>query len=95
MKLKRCPMVLQNRPGSSVAIRAFTEFDISILVKNFAGVNWPKPLSTFETYLQEQKLNKRVVWTALHNDEFADQNKSIPEIMDFTVLPVMRNKCIG
>ncbi|WP_341808391.1 GNAT family N-acetyltransferase [Wolbachia endosymbiont (group E) of Neria commutata] len=58
--------------------------------------------------MQEQKLGERVVWTASHNDEFAGyvtlkwcseykpfQNKSIPEIMDFNVLPVMRNKGIG
>ncbi|MDN5248442.1 MAG: GNAT family N-acetyltransferase [Wolbachia endosymbiont of Tyrophagus putrescentiae] len=99
---------IRMRSGHSIAIREFTKFDIQIIVTNFAEANWLKPASTFEAYLQEQKLGERIVWVAFYNNEFAGyitlkwkssypsfKNQNIPEVMDFNILPSMRNKGIG
>jgi GNAT superfamily N-acetyltransferase len=106
--VKSLNQIHQDKPGNDIKIRAFTEYDTSILFTSFVEANWPKPLSTFEIYLQEQKLGKRIVWIASYNNEFAGyvtlkwrseyepfQDRGIPEIMDLNVLPLMRNRGIG
>ena len=41
------------------SIRPFSAADIPDIVDAFKKANWPKPASTFETYLREQRLNAR------------------------------------
>ncbi|WP_375316219.1 GNAT family N-acetyltransferase [Wolbachia endosymbiont (group A) of Colletes cunicularius] len=106
--VKNLNQIHQDKSGNNIEIKAFTEYDTSILFTSFAEANWPKSLSTFETYLQEQKFGERIVWTAFCNNEFAGyvtlkwcseykpfQGKSTPEVMDLNVLPLMRNRGIG
>jgi GNAT superfamily N-acetyltransferase len=94
--------------NQAISIRSFIAEDIPLLVSNFAKHNWPKPQSTFETYLHEQENNERMVWLAFYEGEFAGyitlkwcsyypsfKNQNIPEIMDLNVLPPYRNKGIG
>ena len=70
--------------------------------------NWPKPLSLFETYCNEQQKNQREIWIALegenpigyvtlkwHSDYKVFQDKNIPEINDLNVLPNYRKRGIG
>lgn len=91
-----------------VKIRLLAESDVQEVVANFKRNNWPKPPSTFETYLKEQGLGERIAWIAFYQNEFAGyitlkwcseyrpfQDKNIPEIIDFNVLPNMRCRGIG
>jgi len=70
--------------------------------------NWPKPASLFERYLKEQETNERIIWLSFLEDKFAGYitlkwkskypsflRRNIPEINDFNVLPLYRNKGIG
>lgn len=82
-------------------IRLMTDQDIPEIVKNFAQENWPKPATTFEGFLSEQQQDKRLVWIAHVDAQFAwyvtlnwkskyklfCENK-IPEIMDLNILPI-------
>lgn len=94
--------------SGSMNIRPFTETDISTIVTYFVKHNWPKPRSTFETYLNEQEIDQRLMWMAFYENEFAGyvtlkwnshyqsfQAQNIPEIMDLNVLPPYRNKGVG
>ena len=78
------------------------------IVESFHLANWPKPASLFENYLKEQNENERLIWVALSENHIAGyitlkwhsayptfQKQSIPEIMDFNVLPNFRNQGIG
>lgn len=91
-----------------ISIRLFIETDIPIIVSHFADHQWPKPRSTFDNYLSEQKTGDRLVWVAYYDDQFAGyitlkwqsqyesfREKSIPEIMDLNVLPPFRRKGIA
>lgn len=53
-----------------LTIRPLTQSDISIIVSQFSQHNWPKPGSTFETYLKEQHAQDRLVWVAYDKDQF-------------------------
>lgn len=94
--------------NEDLAIRLLSIADIPIIVNSFQEANWPKPTSLFEEYLKEQESNKRLVWVAYFKDEFAGYitlkfqskyqpflEKNIPEINDFNVLSLHRNKGIG
>ncbi len=93
---------------SSISIRKLKKTDIPMIVEHFAAHHWPKPTSTFEKYLDDQRSGSRHVWLAFDDDQFAGYvtlaNKSLyppfkknhtPEIMDLNVLPPFRNKGIG
>lgn len=93
---------------SLITIHTLTSKDITTIVKQFAAHDWPKPASTFEKYLSEQQSNKRHIWLAFYEKQFAGyvtltwqslyepfRQKHIPEIMDLNVLPPYRNKGIG
>lgn len=94
--------------SSSISIRKLKKTDIPMIVERFAAHHWPKPTSTFEKYLDDQREGTRHVWLAFNDDQFAGYvtlaNKSLyppfkknhtPEIMDLNVLPPFRNKGIG
>ncbi|MHA1558360.1 MAG: GNAT family N-acetyltransferase [Alphaproteobacteria bacterium] len=89
-------------------IRQLTENDIQQIVDNFNKCNWGKSVSTFESYLNEQKIGERVVWVAFYKNQFAGyatlkwrsgykffKDKNIPEINDLNVLPNMRFNGVG
>lgn len=93
---------------SNIEITIFEESNIVNLVDVFAKANWPKPVSLFKQYLEEQKAGERRVWLAYLDKQiagyctlsfkskykpFADSN--IPEIMDLNVLPKFRNLGVG
>ncbi len=91
-----------------LTIRPLTQSDISIIVSQFSQHNWPKPGSTFETYLKEQHAQDRLVWVAYDKDQFVGyatlkwqskyepfRIKNIPEIMDLNVLPPFQGQGIG
>ena len=45
-----------------ISVRFLEKNDISIIVSQFAQYNWPKPISTFETYLDQQQARERIIW---------------------------------
>jgi ribosomal protein S18 acetylase RimI-like enzyme len=94
--------------SSNISIRKIATHDIQTIVEAFKSANLPKPAAIFETYLQEQASDARLVWVAYVNDEFAGYatlkwqsqyqpfaHDSIPEIMDLNVLPSFRKAGIA
>jgi len=92
----------------AISIRPFGDKDITLILTHFKKHHWEKLKSTFDNYLQEQNTNKRLVWLAFYNNEFAGyvtikwessyssfNKEAIPEIMDLNVLPPYRNKGIA
>lgn len=88
----------------NVSIKPFTESHIPVIVEAFARHNWPKPRATFEGYLKDQNEERRVVWIAHKDGQFAGyvtllweslygpfRDSHIPEIVDLNVLPPFRN----
>lgn len=93
---------------SRIIIKQMAESDISVVASKFAEVNWLKPASTFELYLQEQRLGTRLIWIAHLDNQFAGYvtlkwqsqyerfaTAKIPEIMDLNVLPSFRKFGVG
>lgn len=91
-----------------ISIRKLEKLDIPLIVECFAAHHWPKPISTFDKYLQEQQEGIRQMWLAFDEAQFAGyvtltreslyqpfRKNQIPEIMDLNVLPPFRNKGIG
>lgn len=94
--------------SSNISIRKLNSSDIPIITDAFGQVNWLKPASIFEKYLQEQLTGARLVWVAHVNNQFAGyvtlkwQSQyepfsihHIPEIMDLNVLPAFRKTGVG
>lgn len=92
----------------TITIRPIEKTDIPVMVQAFELANWPKPTKTFEQYLHEQTDNKRVIWLAFQNHQFAGYvtlkwqshyepflKQNIPEIMDLNVLPKFQKQGIG
>lgn len=92
----------------AIKIRAICESDIPMIVREFARHQWPKPVSTFETYCKEQCQQERLTWLAFYQDNFAGyvtlkwssfyqpfSKLKTPEIMDLNVLPPYQKKGIG
>ena len=89
-------------------IRLLEEKDISEIAKAFQELGWDKPASLYERYLKEQSMGLRDVFIAFVEEEFAGylticwqssyepfRSESIPEIVDFNVLPKFRRQGIG
>jgi GNAT superfamily N-acetyltransferase len=89
-------------------LKTLDSFDIPILVEAFEKANWPKPASIFETYLQEQLIDSRLMWVAHVSNKLAGYVTlkwhsqyepfaiaKIPEIIDLNVLPPFRKRGIG
>lgn len=79
---------------------------IPLLATAFAS--WPKPITVFEQYLEEQSCGEREVWVALKDNHVAGyvtlkrhsaypafRAKNIPEINDLNVLSDYRNQGVG
>lgn len=92
----------------NLSIRELEEKDITLIVDAFKAANWDKPTSLFQKYFNEVTSNKRNVWLAFTQGEFAgyitlNWNSSyeyfkashIPEIMDLNVMPSYRKIGIG
>ncbi len=91
-----------------ISIRFLKKNDISSIASQFAQHNWPKPISTFQTYLDQQQAKERIIWVGCYNDNFAGYVtlkwqshyepflcQNIPEIMDLNVLPPYQKQGIG
>lgn len=82
--------------------------DIAEIADAFAKLGWNKPASQYEAYLQEQEAGERVTiiarWDGIfvgyvnvvwHSHYAPFAAASIPEIVDFNVLPEWRKRGIG
>ena len=91
-----------------VLIRPLQHGDIPGIAEAFEQLGWNKPASQYEQYLIEQELELRDVYIAFIANEFAGylticwnsdyepfRKESIPEIVDFNVLPKFRRLGIG
>lgn len=92
-----------------LTIRLLRPADIQPITDAFNEIGWNKPVSQYEMYLREQEAGRRVVLVALEDGRFAGylticwqsphykpfQEKGIPEIVDFNVLPHFRRMGIG
>ena len=99
---------MEKRYQNKLTLDKLKSSDISIIVNAFQQANWPKPASIFEQYLNEQQMQKRVVWVAYVDKTVAGYitlnwnsqytsfaNAGIPEIMDLNVLPSFRKAGIA
>jgi ribosomal protein S18 acetylase RimI-like enzyme len=89
-------------------IRLLERGDISEIAEAFRVLGWNKPASQYERYLSQQEVGVRDVYVAFVDDQFAGYLticwessykpflvNSIPEIVDFNVLPEFRRMGIG
>lgn len=89
-------------------IRLLEHEDIPLIARAFDELGWRKPASQYEQYLLEQKLDRRNVYVAFVDGQFAGYltvcwvstygpfySADIPEIVDFNVLPAFRRQGIG
>ena len=89
-------------------IRLLERRDIPEIVQAFREIGWNKPASQYERYLSQQEVGVRNVYVAFAEEQFAGYLticwessykpffiKSIPEIVDFNVLPKFRRLGIG
>lgn len=89
-------------------IRLLERKDIPAIAQAFQQLSWNKPASQYERYFAQQEVGVRDVYVAFVEGEFAGYLticwessyqpffvKSIPEIVDFNVLPKFRRMGIG
>lgn len=89
-------------------IRLLERNDIPAIASAFRELGWNKPASQYERYLAQQELGVRDVYLAFVDEQFAGYLticwessyrpflvNSIPEIVDFNVLPKFRRMRIG
>jgi ribosomal protein S18 acetylase RimI-like enzyme len=89
-------------------IRPLESKDIPEIAGAFRNLGWNKPASQYERYLRQQELGVRHVHIALVEGQFAGYLtvcwessyqpffiQSIPEIVDFNVLPAFRRMGMG
>ena len=89
-------------------IRRLKSRDIPEIAQAFRELGWNKPASQYERYLSQQEVGVRNVYVAIVERQFAGYLticwessyepffiKSIPEIVDFNVLPRFRRMGIG
>lgn len=89
-------------------IRLLQERDIGEIASAFVELGWDKPASQYERYLAEQARGERVMLVSFREDNFAGyltivwqsgyqpfRMASIPEVVDFNVLPHWRRQGIG
>jgi ribosomal protein S18 acetylase RimI-like enzyme len=91
-----------------VTIELLNESDIQPIAAAFAELDWDKPAAQYQRYLQEQQAGLRVVLVATVEGVFVGYvtivwgsgyppflAATIPEIVDFNVLPRFRRLGIG
>ena len=89
-------------------IRPLESNDIAVIAEAFRELGWNKPASQYQRYLAQQELGVRDVYVAFVDGQFAGYLTicwessyrpflvhSIPEIVDFNVLPKFRRMRIG
>lgn len=95
-------------PKAKPSIRLLKRADIREIAQAFRDLGWNKPASQYERYLAQQELGVRNVYVAFVDHQFAGYLticwessyepffvRSIPEIVDFNVLPKFRRMGIG
>jgi ribosomal protein S18 acetylase RimI-like enzyme len=93
---------------AEMVIRLLESTHILEIAQAFRELGWNKPASQYERYLSQQKVGVRNVYVAFVEGEFAGYLticwessyepffvSSIPEIVDFNVLPRFRRMGIG
>jgi ribosomal protein S18 acetylase RimI-like enzyme len=93
---------------AKLTIRPLERRDIPEIAEAFRELGWNKPASQYERYLGQQELGVRDVYVAFVAGEFAGYLTicwessyepflvhSIPEIVDFNVLPKFRRMGVG
>ena len=93
---------------TQLQIRLLTAADIEVIADAFTAIGWHKPASQYQRYLAEQAAGERVVLVATVDGNFAGyvtivwesgyppfRAASIPEVVDFNVLPSYRRLHIG
>ena len=103
--MERIESKIQKREA---VIRALENRDIPEVAEAFRNLGWNKPASQYERYLRQQELCVRNVYVAFVEGQFAGYLticwessyqpffvQSIPEIVDFNVLPQFRREGIG
>jgi GNAT superfamily N-acetyltransferase len=91
-----------------LTVRSMGDGDVDSVVAAYAAIGWEKRASQFQRYLAEQSRGEREVLLALLGGDFAGyltvvwesgyapfRAASIPEIVDFNVLPHLRRQGIG
>jgi GNAT superfamily N-acetyltransferase len=99
---------LNHELDNHLTIRLLQAADVAPIAAAFATLGWDKPASQYERYLAQQQSGDRVVLVALVDEQFAGyvtivwqshyppfHAASIPEIVDFNVLPHFRRRKIG
>lgn len=89
-------------------VRRLKREDIPEIAQAFQELGWNKPASQYERYLAQQEAGVRSVYVAFAEGQFAGYLtvcwessykpffvRSIPEIVDFNVLPKFRRMGIG
>jgi len=89
-------------------IRQMKQDDAPVISSAFTEIGWNKPESLYLRYHREQEEEKRIVFVAFVNEEFAGygnidwesdyppfREKQIPEIQDLNVLPKFRRRGIA
>lgn len=95
-------------PKVKTKIRLLKRSDIPEIVRAFHELSWNKPASQYERYLAQQEVGVRNVYVAFVEGQFAGYLticwessyepffvSSIPEIVDFNVLPKFRRMGVG
>ena len=93
---------------SKLVVQRLAKNDIDEIAKAFSDLGWRKPKSQYESYLEEQDRDERLVLVAKYDNRFAGystivwssgykdfQTIQIPEVKDLNVLPQFRKKGIG
>ncbi|PAP77218.1 GNAT family N-acetyltransferase [Rubrivirga marina] len=93
---------------SQTAIRPLQDSDPPVIEAAFAGIGWSKPAEQYERYLDEQRADRRRVFVAEVEREFAGyvtlnwhpdyppfREAEVPEIQDLNVLPPFRERGLG
>lgn len=94
--------------NTKATIRPLERKDIPAIAEAFRELGWKKPASQYERYFAQQELGVRDVYIAFVEGQFAGYLTicwessyklflvhSIPEIVDFNVLPKFRRMGIG
>ena len=95
-------------PSAKPTIRPLERKHIPEIAEAFRQLGWNKPASQYERYLGQQELGVRDVYVAFVDGQFAGYLTicwessyrpflvhSIPEIVDFNVLPKFRRMGVG
>lgn len=91
-----------------LTIRKLRKDDIGVIFEAFQKIGWEKPASQYKKYYLEQGKNKRLIFVAFVDNDFAGyltivwrsnyppfRKHNIPEIVDLNVLPKYQRQKIA